>query len=287
MNAKTVFIVGPTGSGKSTAAMKLAQEFNGEIICADSQTIRKGLDIGTAKPTAHDQASVPHHLLDAIEPYERFSVAQFKLLAQKALHSIRQKGKLPLVVGGTGLYIDALYYDYSLDEHQDVKKRQAYESASVDELQNIIKQNNWELPRNSTNPRHLIGVIMRQGASPADNEPLLNSLLLGILPSDDELRKRVDERIEHMFTIGLIDEVQRIVKTYGEPPDKLDAIGYPIVYKYIKSELTLAETKEALKRAHWQYARRQKMWFKRNKSIQWFGSAEALIWDARKQLASD
>ena len=281
-----VFIVGPTGSGKSKAALTLAQEFDGAIICADSQTVRKGLDIGTAKPTKQDQNLVPHYLLDQVEPYERYSVARFKREATKAIENITKQGKLPIVVGGTGLYIDALFFNYSLKTSKDENRRQKYESLSVESLQEIVRANNWEMPKNTLNPRHLIGVIMRQGKKFSDREPVADAVIYGILPSDDVLRRRIDRRVEAMFEDGLIMEVQRIVNVYGKPPEKLDAIGYPIVYTYIQGDNTLEKTKAQLKQAHWQYARKQKMWFKRNKSIQWFSSADSLVVEARKQLAS-
>ena len=282
----TVFIVGPTASGKSHAGLVLAQEFNGAIICADSQTVRRKLDIGTAKPSKADQKLIPHYILDAIEPFERYSVAQFKKDAEDALEEINQTAKTAFVVGGTGLYVDALYYEYELDTPQNIALKNKYETYSIKQLQTIIKERGYKLPQNENNPRHLIGLLMREGVSPHNRKPRENSYIYGILPTDAVLRKRINNRIDDMFAHGIIEEVQRITEIYGQAPKNLDAIGYPLIQRYLLGDMTLEETKEKFKRAHWQYARRQKTWFRRNKSIQWFSSAEALVVAARIQLAS-
>lgn len=276
-----VFIVGVTASGKTATALRIAKELNGEIVCADSQTLRKDLDIGTAKPNAEEQKITRHHMLDLIGPYDRFSVADFKNQAHEAIKDIHARGKLPIVVGGTGLYIDALFYNYNLNL-SDVDRKD-FEKYSVDELQQMIINRGYDLPTNKSNPRHLIGVLARGGKSSVDNIPVEGAMIYGIQRSDEEIKYRINLRVDKMFDAGLVDEVKTVVEKYGNPPKKLDAICYPIVKRYLDGEISLKEAKEVFKRADWQYARRQKAWFKRNDFIQWYGdetaAANAIIKD--------
>lgn len=273
-----IFIVGPTASGKSAAGIALAKRINGEIICADSQTVRRGLNIGTAKPTAEDQAEVPHHLLNIIEPYDKFSVNQFKSLAKDAVKDIQSRDKIPIIVGGTGLYIDALFFDF---EVENLQKEDAYkaelEKLSVEQLQKIIEQKKFELPPNKDNPRHLIGTILRNGQIKQNKTPIKDALIFGLQPADDELKQRISNRVEQMFADGFVAEVEKIIKIYGRPTNRMDAIGYPIVIDYLDKKISLDEAKQLFINGHWQYARKQKSWFKRNLNIKWFQDADSAL----------
>lgn len=268
-NKPIIFIVGVTASGKTATALRVADELNGEIICADSQTIRKDLNIGTAKPTVEEQKIAKHHMLDLIGPYDRFSVADFKKQAEESIEDIRSRGKLPVVVGGTGLYVDALFYDYDLNLN-DVGRKD-FEKYSVEELQQMIIQRGYDLPTNKFNPRHLVGVLARGGEKSVDNVPVDGAMIYGIQRPDEEIKNRINLRVEKMFDSGLVDEVKTVIEKYGNPPKKLDAICYPIINRYLDGEISIEEAKEVFKRADWQYARRQKAWFKRNEFIQWYG----------------
>lgn len=268
---KELYIVGPTASGKSSLAIEAALNLHGEVVCADSQTLRKHLDIGTAKPSTSDQEKVVHHMLDVIEPFAEFSVADFQSMARGVVADIMSRGRLPIIVGGSGMYVDSLYYDYTIGEQQSRYDRAELEKLDVQELQNIITNSGWELPSNSQNPRHLIGVIMRGGVSHEDrDEHPSNKLIVGLMPSDDVLKERIAARIEVMFQQGLVDEVHALLDRYGSLPLKMDAIGYPLVEQYIRGQKTLDEVKQEFVRGHWQYARKQKAWFKRNENIEWF-----------------
>lgn len=264
-----VFVVGATATGKSSVAMKAARQIGGEIICADSQTLRKSLDIGTAKPSKKEQNEIPHHLIDVIEPYDRFSVAEFKRQANKAIEGIIARGKVPIVVGGTGLYINALYFNFEFEAEQD-DLRKELESLSVKELQQKIERAGYNMPENSTNPRHLVGTLLRGGRSRSDTTPAPGAIIVGLKRTDDELKQRISDRVDKMFENGFLEEVKSVVTRYGPPPEKFDAIGYPIAYKCIQGELDESQAKTLFKRGDWQYARRQKMWFKRNENIVWF-----------------
>jgi tRNA dimethylallyltransferase len=283
-----VFIVGPTASGKSSLAMELARKLNGEIVCADSQTIRRGLDIGTAKPSKEDQAEIRHHMLDIIGPYDSYSVNQFKLEASKAIRDIQSRYKVPIVVGGTGLYINALFFDYDLDMLADNNEyKHALGNMSVSELKKIIAEKGYELPTNTENPRHLIGTILREGKTFSNTNPISGACIFGLLPDDMTLKKRINDRIEDMFTNGFVDEVKKLVQQYGRPVQTMDAIGYPLVMQYIDGEVSLEEMKQLFKSAHWQYARRQKSWFKTNQYITWLNNDSGDITKILQEVKSN
>lgn len=274
-NSLELYIVGPTASGKSALAMRVAQTHDGEIVCADSQTIRRHLDIGTAKPTIQDQSKVTHHMLDIIEPFDNYSVSLYQEAAKQAVENIKARNILPIIVGGSGLYIDSLLFNYSVTTPNQNEEKDSLEKLSVSELQKIIKDKKYPMPLNSNNPRHLIGVILRRGEMHEDRTEIdSHKKIIGILPNDETLKKRIDERVENMFAHGFIDEVKELLERYGSFPDRLDAIGYPIAEKYLSGEITEKEAKERFKRADWQYARRQKAWFKRNKYIEWFSNED-------------
>jgi tRNA dimethylallyltransferase len=274
----TIFIVGPTASGKSSVAVELATLKNGEIVCADSQTLRQDLDIGTAKPTTEERAAVRHHLINLIGPYDDYSVHEFKQAAEAAIKDIISRGKLPIIVGGTGLYIDALYYGYSstVDASQ-VSYKKELNQLSIEELQKRIVKNGYEMPKNKQNPRHLIGVLLRKGEVYKDKKPREGAVIYGIRYHDDALKERIHHRIEKMFSVGFLDEVRNILDKYGVPPQGLDAIGYGLATKHIQGVLELNDLIELFERGHWQYARQQKTWFKRNSNIQWCDSAEKTL----------
>jgi tRNA dimethylallyltransferase len=179
-----VAIVGPTASGKSALAMKIAKQFSGEIIAADSRTIYRGMDIGTAKPSKADQAAVPHWGLDLAEPGESYSAARFKEYALAKITDISSRGKLPILVGGTGLYIDAVLFDYKFPASD--KKEVEFKDVDVAGLQAIINKRGYVVPENSKNRRHLIRTIERQGQTGHRRHDLPPGvLLIGLMPPDN------------------------------------------------------------------------------------------------------
>ncbi len=273
---KIVAVVGPTASGKSGLAMQIAKHFDGEIIAADSQTVRKSLDIGTAKPTKEDRSMVKHHLVDVIEPYERFTVGDFKRLALNAIDEINSRNKLAIMVGGSGLYIDSVLYDFSLREVPDKELRQQLESYSVEKLQSIISEKKLAMPANLRNPRHLIRVIETAGAQPAKSELMEGCIIVGINPPKEVLSTRIKKRIAQMMEDGLLEEVERILQEYGEPPQQVDAIAYRIALDHRGSVGAYDANSiiEKLATADKKYAKRQMSWFKRNKDIRWFEHAD-------------
>ena len=269
----TIFIVGPTASGKSGLAIQIAKLINGEIICADSQTIKKYLDIGTAKPTNSDQQKVKHHLIDIVEPYEEFSVAKFKQLAESAMKNIRSRNQIPIVVGGSGLYIDALVYDFEFRPTTISLERQLLNNKTVSELQEMIKSRGLDLPKNDLNPRHLIRVIESEGKKPQKAGIKPGSIIIGLNPDKEELESRITKRVNQMFDEGFVEEVRTLIKRFGRVTNNFDSIGYLLVQRLLEGEITEQEAKDLLVIAHRQYAKKQRSWFKRNSDIMWFETA--------------
>lgn len=275
---RTVYIVGPTASGKSALAMDVAGYLkHAEIVCADSQTVRKYMDIGTAKPSAHDRAIVPHHCLDLVDPYEPFTLHEYLLHARDAIAQVHARGNVAIVVGGSGLYVDALYFDFSLPETVDDRDsaRVRYEGMAVEELQEEIERIGLSMPENERNKRHLVNVLLRQGNRGRATLPDPASCIVGIAPQRDEHWQRLVERTEAMFASGFVDEVRAIVAKFGRPPHSFDAIAYKIVMQLIDGDITEQQAKSLIHIAERQYAKRQMTWFKRNKNIQWFTEVDS------------
>jgi len=306
---KTIYIVGPTASGKTALSINIASAIGAEIICADSQTVRREMNIGTAKPSNDEMMGIPHHLLDQIGPYDDYSLAVFQNAANEAILDIKNRGKNVVIVGGTGLYVDSLYFNYKLpklSKHADpvkpsvagshlatrcdpatdgaeliritdmtaAKAGVGYEDLSVVDLQKLIHHRGLLLPRNHQNPRHLINILLRGGNIGGNNGPTPRTAIVGINPGRDVLINRINSRVEKMFEGGFVDEVRGLVTRNGRPSKSFDAIGYRIAMRMLDGELAEDEAKELFKIADRQYAKRQIAWFKRNSHIVWFESPE-------------
>ena len=261
-------IVGPTASGKSTLALRLAQQFEGEILCADSWTVRRELDVGTAKPTFQEQALVPHHLIDIVGPDQDFTAAVFKRLANKVINDITQRGKLPILVGGTGLYIDSVLYDFGFLPPGDRQARQALSAMTIEQLLQKITALGIELGAVDTrNKRRLIRLIETAGAQPVRHNLRPNTLILGMEVDRDVLRERITQRIDAMLAQGLEREVRALVERYGWGCEGLKGVGYAQWREYLEGAQSLAETRDKIIKATLDLSKRQNTWFKRNKSI--------------------
>jgi tRNA dimethylallyltransferase len=256
-------------------ALKIAQQFSGEIIAADSRTIYKGMDIGTAKPTKEEQALVPHWGLDLIEPGQPYSAYQFKKYAEQKIAYIQKRGKLPILVGGTGLYIDSVLFDFDFVESANIKQRERLEKLNLEQLQELIKQKGYKMPENSQNRRYLIRTIERNGRIGGKSELRHGTLVVGLMPAAEQLKKYVYERAERYFKAGLLSETSNLLINYSEETlEKTQGIAYIAAIKMLKSEINQQQAQEMIQKKEWQYARRQRTWFKRNKFIRWFGSVE-------------
>lgn len=274
--APLVVIVGPTASGKTSLAITLAERCGGEIICADSRTVYKNMDIGTAKPTVSEQARVPHWGLDLVDPNESFTAADFKAYALEKIADIRARGKVPFLVGGTGLYIDAVVYNYQFGEKADPARRERLELMSIETLQKYCNEHNTSLPENDQNKRYLIRAIEQEGINNhKNNEPISNSVIVGIATERDVLRTRIEQRSEQLFENGVVDEAIILGKKYGWSSEAMTGNIYPLIYSYEQGELTLSEIKEKFVTLDWRLAKRQLTWLKRNEHIKWLNLNDA------------
>lgn len=272
-----VAIVGQTASGKTSLALQLAKQFDGEIIAADSRTIYKGMDIGTAKPTNDERMSVPHHLVDIINPDDDFNVQRFQHAAYGAIDDIAARGKLPFLVGGTGLYVDAVVYGFSFAVPPRPDLRSELEGLSVEELQQRLIARGLPLPSNARNPRHLIGAIERDGIIPEQKGLRANTLILGMHVERDELGEKIRERVQRMVADGLVEEVRNLYARYGDSLPSMQSDAYRAFVPYIRGDITLEAAIKSCVQFDLQYAKRQKTWFKRNKSIHWISKPEEAV----------
>lgn len=276
INAPLIVITGPTASGKTGLAIELARQFNGEIICADSRTIYKGMDIGTAKPTPEEQAIVPHFGLDLVEPGEYFSVSDFKVYADQKISEIRDRGHVPFLVGGTGLYIDAVLFDYQLGPPVDNSIRQKLEKLTLDELYKYCSDNNVILPENEKNKRYVIRAIEQNGVNTGRNHtPIENSIVVGIATEKEILHQRIADRTEQLFDNGVVDEAIILGKKYGWESEAMTANVYRLVHLYQENKMTLDEVKEKFTTLDRQLAKRQLTWLRRNPHLKWLRLDEA------------
>lgn len=289
MRPKIITIVAPTASGKTEMAIKLAKEYHGEIINADSRQIYCELNIGTAKPVGEWQIvdgveayfvdGVAHHLMDFISPDADFSVADFKDLAEQKIEEILSRGKLPILVGGTGLYVSAITDNLDIPRVPANKiLREELEKLSLLDLQKRLKKID---PKTFTvidqnNPRRLVRAVevaettgqsffaqQKKGISKYD------ILALGITVDREELYRRIDVRVDEQIKNGLVEEVINLAKKYSWELPSMSSIGYRQIGYFLRGEMSLPEAVEILKRDTRRYAKRQITWFKRDKNIKW------------------
>jgi len=274
---KLLVIVGPTASGKTSLSIKLAKEFNGEVISADSRQVYKGMNLGTGKITKKEMQGIKHYLLDVASPKSRFSAAQFVKLGEKAIKEIQKKGKLPIVCGGTGFYVDALIYGLPKTVAPDWKLRQRLEKLSASQLLNKLRRVDAKRAKNidPQNKRRLIRALeiaLKTGAPvpPQSRTLKYNVLKIGVKWNKKELRKRIHDRLLARMKQRMVKEVEKLHKQ-GVSWQKLDDFGleYRFIARYLKGDLIKEEMLIQLETAIWHYAKRQITWFKRDKEIHW------------------
>jgi tRNA dimethylallyltransferase len=276
-----IVILGPTASGKTGLAIKLAKRFGGEIISADSRAVYRGMDIGTAKPTAAEMDGIKHYLIDIVNPNQAFSAADFQILAKQKIDDIRKNGKIPFLVGGSGMYIDSLIFEYQFGPKPNQKLRQRLDKMSLDELRQQIIDGHIEMPDNSANRRYLIRAIEQNGVNKTRNRSIKNNVIVvGIDTKMAEIEKRIKERILDMLHNGFIDEVAKLVKTYGDQ-EPFHNNSYGVAQKFLHNEIDQAEMIEQMVVVDRQLVKKQLTWFKRNPFIKW------LSLDAAEKYISD
>lgn len=283
---KVIVICGPTASGKTALSIKLAKKINGEIISSDSMQIYKYMDIGTAKPTKEEMQGIPHHLLDFVEPNQRYSVAEFKKDAEKAIEEILAKGKVPIIVGGTGLYVDSLIYgieyqDIELDEkyRQELEERAQKEGLEklYAEAQKIDPQAMEKISQNDKKRiLRVLEIYKATGKNKTEQEiesrkkgVKYDYKVFAINMEREILYERINKRVDIMIKQGLIQEVEQLLKKYDKFPTAMQGLGYKEVVQYLQGELTKEEMIEKLKMETRRYAKRQITWFKKNKQTIW------------------
>ncbi len=286
MSKKVIFVVGPTASGKTALSIALAKEFGGEIISADSMQIYKGIHIASAAPEKQEQEGIPHHLLEFLELDSSFSVADYAKLARKIIDEISSRGKIPIVVGGTGLYISALldntkFTDAKTDEalRQELEKK--FDTIGAEEmLKNLSKFDPESAARLSAGDKRRIircfeiyettGLTLtQQNALSHLENPNFESLVIGITYEDRaKLYERINLRVDLMLEKGLLQEAK---STFDNRNNKgaFQAIGHKELYGFLEGEVSLEEATELLKRQTRRYAKRQLTWFRRDDRINW------------------
>ncbi|PSO43286.1 tRNA (adenosine(37)-N6)-dimethylallyltransferase MiaA [Candidatus Saccharibacteria bacterium QS_5_54_17] len=278
-----IAIVGQTASGKSAVAAEVARQFSGEIINADSWQIYKHMDVGTAKPSQREREEIPHHLIDIVEPDAEFTAAVYKRMATEAIEDIASRGKLPIMVGGTGLYIDGVLFDYSFAPQGYPGQREALREKSIPELLELIQQRGIDLSGIDTrNKRRLMRLLETNGVKPERADLRGNTLVLGVTTSRNQLRENIEKRTEAMFRAGLKHEVRELAERYGWQVEAMKGIGYREFKPYFEGEQSLAETKRQITKNTLELAKKQRTWFKRNRHIQWVESVEEAKESARQ-----
>lgn len=271
-----IVIVGPTASGKTSLAVELAKRCGGEIICADSRTIYKGMDIGTAKPTMAERKEVPHWGLDLVSPDQKFTVADFKRYADEKIADIRSRGRIPFLVGGTGLYIDAVIFDFQFGQAAEETKRKYLESLTLTDLYKYCIENNVDIPENTKNKRYVIRAIERSGQTLGRAiAPSADTIIVGIATDKVILKQRISERAEQLFSNSVVDEAIILGKKYGWHHESMTGNIYPLLRSYLTNERNVEEIKSQFKALDWKLAKRQMTWFRRNSYIVWCLKDEA------------
>lgn len=288
---KVIVICGPTASGKTALSIELAKQINGEIISCDSMQIYKDMDIGTAKPTIEEMQGIKHYLLDFVSPDERYSVANFKIDAKKAIKEILNKGKTPIIVGGTGLYVDSLIYEieYSNINIDEKYRKELEEIADTKGLEILYEQakkiDPVAIEKISKNDKKRIIRILEiykatgknkteQEIESRKKEVEYDYKVFAINWDRSELYERINKRVDIMIENGLIEEVQQVVKKYNKFPTAMQGLGYKEVVEYLNKEFTKEEMIEKIKMETRRYAKRQLTWFRKNKETSWLDGKE-------------
>lgn len=279
-----VVILGPTASGKSALAVRLAKRYRGEIVSADSRQVYRGLNVATGKITKREMAGIPHHLLSIVDPKKQFTADDFVQAGRAAVADIAKRGKLPIICGGTGFYIDALLGKLKFPNvRPDLKLRTRLQKKSAENLFIMLKKIDPKRARTIErhNPVRLIRAIeiaKTLGSVPKQvserNTTIYRSISIGIRPSDAVLKRRIRARTALRMRRGMVAEGRRLLKYLGGRRMRELGLEYRHLADYLKKEITKEELVRRIDRDDWRYAKRQLRWFARNKSTVWFPAAE-------------
>ena len=277
-------IVGPTAVGKTKMSIELAKQLNGEIISGDSMQIYRGMDIGTAKATMDERQGIPHHLIDEKNPDEPYYVAAFQQTVRAKMEEIKSRGKLPIIVGGTGLYIKSVLYDYEFAGESESKEidEAKYGHLSNEELHaklaavdeagaKDIHPNNRKRVIRALEIYETSGVKKSEMIEKQEHKMIYDACLIGLTDDRTVLYDRINKRVDTMYETGLVEEVKALFDE-GIPAESqsIRAIGYKELYDYFKGLISLEESKELIKRNSRRYAKRQYTWFNNQMDVTWF-----------------
>lgn len=294
MKPKVVVIVGPTASGKTALSIELAKRLDGEIISSDSMQIYKDMDIGTAKVTKEEAQGIKHYLVDFVSPDQRYTVSDFKKDAEAAIKEILEKGKVPIVVGGTGLYVNSLIYGI---EYQDMKIDEEYRNELMNRAEDPVELEKMWNEANAIDPDamqkiskndkkrivRVLEIFKSTGKTKTEHEILSRQKgveydykVFGISIDREKLYERINLRVDLMIEAGLEDEVRNLLNKYNEFPTAMQGLGYKEVKEYFDGILTREEMIEKIKQESRRYAKRQLTWFRRNEEIIWLDKEDGL-----------
>ena len=290
---KVIVICGPTASGKTSLSVELAKKCNGEIISADSMQIYKEMNIGTAKVTLEEMQGIKHYMIDIVSPTERYSVAEFKVQAEKAIEEILKKGKTPIIAGGTGLYVNSLIYniqynDIKIDEEYRKYLEERVEKEGLQSLYEEAKKIDFEAMKSiSKNDQKRILRVLEMyhqtGKTKTElekesrkEEVKYDYKVYAINWEREELYKRINKRVDMMIEQGLIEEVENLLKKYNKFPTAMQGLGYKEGVEYLDKKITKEEMIEKIKMETRRYAKRQITWFKKIENVKWIQGNETI-----------
>ncbi len=290
-----IVVLGPTASGKTALSVALAERFHGEVVNCDSVAMYREFEIGTAKPSPAERARAPHHLLDFVAPTSYITAGAYARLARQTLTEIKSRGHLPIVVGGTGLYLrallDGLFPGPQRSEELRERLRQRVEQNAPDYLHRVLRRldpdaaakiHANDIPKLiraievCLASRQQMSAMWKQGRDPLSGFRILR---LGLNPNRDALYSRINQRAEQMFESGLVEETKRLLEKYGSTASPLASLGYKQAVQLLRSEIDLKAALQAAQQAHRNYAKRQMTWFRREPDVVWlegFGDDKAI-----------
>lgn len=281
---KILILAGPTGVGKTKCSIELAKYFDGEIISGDSMQVYRGMSIGTAKVSEEEADGIVHELVDCYDFDEEYNVMIFQSEARKAIHSMTQRSKLPIIVGGTGLYLKSLYYDYEFHEEEIDEEFSAFlKERSNDEVYHMllivdpkacgtIHKNNRKRVERALMRAHL-GQRKSDAEQQQQHKPIYDALVLGLTCDRDELYRRINLRVDKMIADGLEEEIRKLIEPHDESVwdlQSMQGIGYKEWKQYFLGNQTVDETAELIKKNSRQFAKRQYTWFNNQMHVEWF-----------------
>jgi tRNA dimethylallyltransferase len=269
-----IMILGPTAVGKTKLSIEVAKTFDGEIINGDAMQFYQGLDIGTAKIKEEEKLGIAHHLLDFLDPKSGFSVAQYQTLVREKIAEIKAKKKLPIIVGGSGLYLSSVFYDYQFPgEERDKSFEEKYKDTDTETLARILIENKPKLAEKVDlgNRRRILRALQKDESDLQEKMyPYYeNGIIIGLTGSRKELYQRIDARVDKMISEGLVEEAKDLFDK-GIESQATQAIGYKELFTYFTEEKTLEKAVEIIKQNSRRYAKRQMTWFRNKMDVNWF-----------------